>query len=234
MSRVVVQEAAPSAARLTGSLRDIGYDFQTAVADLVDNCVAAGARHVDVELNYVAGGSYVLVSDDGVGMSSNQLLEALRFGSRRSYRRNELGRFGLGLKTGSFSQCRRLTVVSRHAKHQQRIHTRTLDLDDIERRDAWSVLVDERSDAVDRAVSILRQGPGTVVVWEKLDRVIPEKFAESGWGRRRFRRWLSRHQSTSAWCSIGSSRVCPIVMNSSCRSMGRSYVPGIPLHSRNR
>ena len=121
MSRVVVQEAAPSAARLTGSLRDIGYDFQTAVADLVDNCVAAGARHVDVELNYVAGGSYVLVSDDGVGMSSIELLEALRFGSRRSYRRNELGRFGLGLKTGSFSQCRRLTVVSRHAKHQQRI-----------------------------------------------------------------------------------------------------------------
>lgn len=185
MSRVVVQEVAPSAARLTGSLRDIGYDFQTAVADLVDNCVAAGARHVDVELNYVAGGSYVLVSDDGVGMSSNQLLEALRFGSRRSYSRNELGRFGLGLKTGSFSQCRRLTVVSRHAKHQQRIHTRTLDLDDIERRDAWSVLVDERSDAVDRAVSILRQGPGTVVVWEKLDRVLPEKYAESGWGRRR-------------------------------------------------
>ena len=37
MSRVVVQEVAPSAARLTGSLRDIGYDFQTAVADLVDN-----------------------------------------------------------------------------------------------------------------------------------------------------------------------------------------------------
>lgn len=178
-------DAPPSAARLTGSLRDIGYDFPTAIADLVDNSISAGATRVGVELVFEPSASYVLLWDDGRGMTPNGLLEALRFGTRRDYGRNELGRFGLGLKTGSFSQCRRLTVVSRTAPKQNLCHVRTLDLDFIERVDSWSVLADETSTAIDRARRILRDGPGTVVVWENLDRVLPERYAESGWGRRR-------------------------------------------------
>jgi hypothetical protein len=178
-------DAPPSAARLTGSLRDIGYDFPTAVADLVDNSISAGAKRIGVELVFKPDESYVLIWDDGKGMTPNALLEALRFGSRRDYSRNELGRFGLGLKTGSFSQCRRLTVVSRTAPKQNVCHVRTLDLDFIERVDAWSVLAGESSDAIEHARRILRDGPGTVVVWENLDRVLPERYAESGWGRRR-------------------------------------------------
>lgn len=178
-------DAPPSAARLTGSLRDIGYDFQTAIADLIDNSISAGARRIGVELIFEPNGSYVLISDDGRGMSSNNLLEALRFGSRRIYGHNELGRFGLGLKTGSFSQCRRLSVVSRTSQMKGAGHVRTLDLDFIEAMDAWSVLDDESSAAISEAKRILRDGPGTVVVWEQLDRVLPERYAETGWGRRR-------------------------------------------------
>lgn len=178
-------DAPPSAARLTGSLRDIGYDFPTAIADLVDNSISAGATRVGVELVFEPDNSYVLIWDDGSGMTPSALLEALRFGSRRDYRRNELGRFGLGLKTGSFSQCRRLTVVSRTAPKQQTCHVRTLDLDFIERVDSWSVLANESSDAIEHARRVLRDGPGTVVVWENLDRVLPDRYAESGWGRRR-------------------------------------------------
>ena len=185
MARMTSFDVAPSAARLTGSLRDIGYDFPTAIADLVDNSVAAGATRVNVEVDFHPAGSYVLVSDDGSGMTSDSLVEALRFGSRREYAKNELGRFGLGLKTGSFSQCRRLSVVSRQAKQQRRIYTRTLDLNVIDRFDKWMVLVDESGDAINRAHSILAEGPGTVVVWEELDRVLPERYAESGWGKRR-------------------------------------------------
>ena len=180
-------DAPPSAARLTGSLRDIGYDFPTAVADLVDNSMSAGATRVGIEMVFVPDASYVLIWDDGSGMTPKELLEALRFGSRRDYGRNELGRFGLGLKTGSFSQCRRLTVVSRTAPKQHKCYVRTIDLDFIERVDEWSVLADETSDAIEHARRILREGPGTVVVWEKLDRVLPERYAESGWGRRRLR-----------------------------------------------
>lgn len=182
----------PSAARLTGSLRDIGYDFHTAVADLVDNSIAAGARQVDVSLVFDPNASYVLISDDGTGMNPSALLEALRFGSRREYDHNALGRFGLGLKTGSFSQCRRLTVVSRQAPKRPICHIRTLDLDFIERTDTWAVLQDETGVAIDHAVRLLQERPGTVVVWEKLDRVLPERYAESGWGRRRLNSLASK------------------------------------------
>ena len=96
---------APSAARLTTSLRDIGYDLPSAVADLVDNSIAAGAGRV--KIRFEGENSYrVLIADDGGGMSADRVHEALRFGSRRTYGRGELGRYGLGLKTASLSQAR--------------------------------------------------------------------------------------------------------------------------------
>lgn len=180
-------EIAPSAARLTGSLRDIGYDFPTAVADLVDNSITAMATRVNVYTHFEANGSYVLISDDGCGMSERELIEALRFGTRRSYARNELGRFGLGLKTGSFSQCRRLTVVTRNTPKRANFRVMTLDLSHVARTDRWDITVDETSPAIERAKDFLRESPGTVVVWEDLDRVLPERYAENGWGRRRLR-----------------------------------------------
>lgn len=180
-------EVAPSAARLTGSLRDIGYDFPTAVADLVDNSITAGASRINIYTQFEPNGSYVLISDDGSGMSDRDLIEALRFGTRRSYATNELGRFGLGLKTGTFSQCRRLTVVTRSAPKRPDIRVMTLDLNRISRTDSWDITADESSPAIDRARDLLRESPGTVVVWEDLDRVLPERYAESGWGRRRLR-----------------------------------------------
>ena len=129
----------PSAARLTESLRDIGYDFPSAVADIVDNSVMAGASHVDVTIEFAGGDSYVVISDDGDGMTGNGLIEALRYGSRRSYGRSDLGRYGLGLKTASMSQCRSVTVLScRHAAPEH-VSTGTLDLDLINEWDEWLI-----------------------------------------------------------------------------------------------
>jgi Histidine kinase-, DNA gyrase B-, and HSP90-like ATPase len=178
-------EVTPSAARLTSSLRDIGYDFQTAVADLIDNSLSAGAGNVWVEIEYQGAGSYVSIADDGCGMSANALLEALRYGSRRSYGRDDLGRFGLGLKTASLSQCRRVTVVSRRGPEGKMITRRTLDLDVVEEWDQWLVIEDSPSEPVRKAQARLAEGPGTVVIWEKLDRILPERHVETGWGRRR-------------------------------------------------
>jgi Histidine kinase-, DNA gyrase B-, and HSP90-like ATPase len=180
-----VYEATPSAARLTTSLRDIGYDFQTAVADLIDNSLSAGAGNVWVEIEHQGAGSYVAIADDGCGMSATALLEALRYGSRRSYGRDDLGRFGLGLKTASLSQCRRLTVVSRQGPTGRTITTRTLDLDTVEKCDEWLVTEEDPSEIVSQAQSRLAEGCGTVVVWEKLDRVLPDRYVGTGWGRRR-------------------------------------------------
>ncbi|HET9896509.1 MAG TPA: ATP-binding protein [Streptosporangiaceae bacterium] len=175
----------PSAARLTESLRDVGYDFPSAVADIVDNSVMAGALHIDVSIEFAGEDSYVAISDDGLGMTANGLVEALRYGSRRSYSRSDLGRYGLGLKTASLSQCRSVTVVTCRRSAPSNVNLRMLDLDLIAEWDEWLVVEPPAESVIQRSAERLASEPGTVVIWRKLDRVLPEKRADGGWARRR-------------------------------------------------
>ena len=175
----------PSAARLTESLRDIGYDFPSAVADVVDNSVMAGATRVEILIEFGGLDSSVTVADNGCGMTANGLVEALRYGTRRTYSRGDLGRYGLGLKTASLSQCRSVTVVTRSSLTATRVSVRTLDLDLIAEWDEWLVVDPGPDRAASHARDWLAEGPGTVVIWRKLDRVLPEKHPEGGWARRR-------------------------------------------------
>lgn len=175
----------PSAARLTESLRDIGYDFPAAVADIVDNSVMAGASHVDVSIEFAGEESYVAIADDGEGMTGNGLVEALRFGSRRAYARSDLGRYGLGLKTASLSQCRSVTVVTCRRSSPCNVSVRMLDLDLIAEWDEWLVVEPHRVPVIDRSAEQLAAEPGTVVIWRKLDRVLPERRPDGGFARRR-------------------------------------------------
>ncbi len=174
---------APSAARLTSSLRDIGYDFSTALADVIDNSIAANAAHIDVRVVFEGALSRVVVVDDGDGMDECQLEEALRFGSRRDYSGSDLGKFGLGLKTASLSQGRRLTVISRTEIGP--VHGLTLDLDHVERTDRWEVMVRSAEDLPSEWTDLLITGSGTVVVWENLDRVLSYANPDGEWARRR-------------------------------------------------
>lgn len=190
--RVRSFEVPPSAARLTASLRDIGYDFPTAVADIVDNSVAAGASRIDIDVEFAGAQSFVSIADDGVGMTANGVVEALRYGTRRDYLLSDLGRYGLGLKTAPLSQCRSVTVVSRRSEVNKVITRRTLDLDLIEEWDSWLVVEAEPGPAAARAIERLADGPGTVVVWEKLDRVLPDTNPDGGWARRRLLNYASR------------------------------------------
>lgn len=186
-------DVSPSAARLTRSLRDIGYDFSTAIADIVDNSVAAGATRVEIHIEHDGADSRVLIADDGHGMSPKALLEALRFGTRRTYGAGELGRYGLGLKTASLSQCRVLTVVSRSSKSVVRTCARSLDLDLIEEWDQWVIADPSSAEPMTaRARQWLAEGTGTVVIWQSLDRVLPEKRPEGGWARRRLETLAAR------------------------------------------
>lgn len=182
----------PSAARLTRSLRDIGYDFPTAIADIVDNSIAVGAKRVEIVVEFDGSDSRVFVADDGSGMGESGLVEALRYGSRREYGSGELGRYGLGLKTASLSQCRSVTVVTRNSAKVARTYARTLDLDLISDTDQWLVVTPQRDEVTARAKAWLADNTGTVVVWQKLDRVLPEKRPEGGWARRRLESMASR------------------------------------------
>jgi hypothetical protein len=181
-------EVVPSARRLTDSLRDIGYEPVTAIADLIDNSISAGARTVSVELLSDGADSRIRISDDGCGMDLATAVEALRFGTRRAYADSELGRFGLGLKTASLSMGRRLTVVSRRAPVNDRRVSVRLDLDEVEHLDRWVVRVLAPRVLGRPFAPALCERPGTTVVIDQLDRVLEGVSHDSGWAVRRLRR----------------------------------------------
>ena len=96
--------------------------------------------------------------------------------SERSYRPDDLGKFGLGLKTASLSQCRRIYVASRISPQRARIEARRFDLDRIIKDDKWEVELLAPGDRPQELVEPLGQGPGTVVLWAGLDRILDYKI----------------------------------------------------------
>ena len=104
---------------LLESLRSIGYNLDTALADIVDNSITAKADAISIRFLWNNGKPWIAVCDDGEGMSPKELIEAMRFGSQSpnaTRDSDDLGRFGLGMKTASISQCRQLTVVSKKGR----------------------------------------------------------------------------------------------------------------------
>lgn len=177
-------QVVPRARRTLTSLRNLGYDLRHAVADIVDNSVSANATTVDVSFHFDGMRSWIRISDDGHGMSGDQLTEAFRYGSEREYTRTELGRFGFGLKSASTSQCRKLTVVSRADTPGAPLEARQLDLDHINQVNDWQIF-DLRPDEVPEAArSALGQTSGTVVLWEDLDHVLQYKDSFGGWAKK--------------------------------------------------
>jgi hypothetical protein len=180
-------EVAPRASSMIETMRAIGYTPASALADLVDNSISATARRVSIHFEWRGRDSYIVVEDDGDGMSGIDLIEAMRLGSahpdtRRSKR--DLGRFGMGLKTASFSQCRRLTVLSR--KNGYAPVYWCWDLDHVAKTNRWELLrrpgppgLLEKLEGVDS---------GTIVVWEQMDNVVGDVASSSEDGRDRFYR----------------------------------------------
>ena len=182
-------ELPPRASSLVESLRDMGYSLRTALADVIDNSITAGAQSIRLFADTHHGTPSIGVLDDGAGMSQVELFEAMRPGTRsplETRSTTDLGRFGLGLKTASFSQCRRLTVVTRQ---DSAVSCATWDLDTVADRDRWVVEVPDGPDAVRWSERL--EGNGTLVVWEKLDRLV-------GPGRPEDRRDLVRQLDEAA------------------------------------
>src|SRR5699024_8520809 len=103
----------PDASNLIESQRSVGYTFETAIADIIDNSVSAQAKTIEIIADH--NGKFLAILDDGYGMDADELVQAMKYGSKSSSLerdKDDLGRFGLGLKMASFSQCRKLTVLS--------------------------------------------------------------------------------------------------------------------------
>jgi hypothetical protein len=166
-------ELIPSAHRLITSLRDMGYDFSAAVADVVDNSIEALASKVEVDVHSEGDDSWVRITDNGIGMKPGQIREALRYGTARKYdAKKSLGKFGLGLKTASMSQCQHLTVASRSSPGRPEISAHAWDLSHVLATDRWEILEVGRDEHPELWHEPLREHTGTVVLWRRLDRIL--------------------------------------------------------------
>ncbi|WP_454278541.1 ATP-binding protein [Sphingomonas sp. Marseille-Q8236] len=168
----------PAAGAMLESLRGLGYTTATAIADLVDNSVSADAGQVDVLFEWNGSDSWIRIGDNGRGMSDAELEAAMRLGARdpRAQRRaDDLGRFGMGLKTASFSQGRILTVATTKADHER--SCLRWDLDQLGGAEgSWLLHEGARSGSESRIAAGLTGETGTVVLWENLDRVVTDGF----------------------------------------------------------
>lgn len=178
-------ELIPSAKRLIRSLRDMGYDFAQAVADVVDNSIEAGSTLVAIDVEFDGDDSWVRIADNGKGMKPDELREAMRYGAERDYDEEDLGKFGLGLKTASMSQCQCLSVASRWNRDRADIAAYSWDLQHIERTNRWEILPMAKNGLESTIRHPLKDSRGTVVLWQRLDRILGYKHPYGEAARKR-------------------------------------------------
>ena len=182
--------ADPRADAIIQSSRAIGYDLPTAIADIMDNSIAAGASNIWLTFFWDGEHSWIAIRDDGNGMTEDTLVNAMRLGSLSPLEQRDerdLGRFGLGLKTASFSHCKRLIVRTR--MENASICTRCWDLDYVTRSREWRLLREVGPETGARLAEFDDQSHGTIVLWEVIDRLVAGNQTES---RKQQDRFLER------------------------------------------
>jgi hypothetical protein len=163
----------PNARGAIRAYRNLGYKLNDALADLIDNSIDAEAKHVLIRFIYTPDAvARVVIADDGHGMTENGLRSAMQFGVVEKHASSDLGKYGMGMKTASFSQAKCLSVITRHDK---KVAARQWTERDINK--GWACgrlnipaatkLLDERWSGLKLARS------GTLIVWDDVDRMEP-------------------------------------------------------------
>lgn len=170
----------PDATRLIYGLRDTGYNFNTAAADIIDNSIAARADEVNVILELRPDGrKFVCFGDNGEGMDESTLFAAMRYGAPARKNLASLGKFGLGLKTASTSVCLRLTVISRRTPADD-LAKLAWDLEHVEQENDWRMLREPLTGDERDWFEELCGDKGTLVIWSKCDRLLTKDYDEPG------------------------------------------------------
>lgn len=156
-------ELPPNPARLVGILAAVGHTMPSAVADLVDNAISADATDIAITFGRPDGGHgrWMSIADNGCGMVSAKLAEAMRIGSSSEYEGNSLGKYGYGLKGASWSQTKVFTVVTRCDGAQT--HHLTWDVNDM---DGWIAKSGSLEPWEQEATALGNHG--TVVLWRDM------------------------------------------------------------------
>jgi hypothetical protein len=172
LSHTEYLEVLPDPVSLIESMRSVGYTVEAAVADIVDNSISAQAKNIEIQYD-ASELPYVAILDDGMGMSPVEITDAMRHGSnpQNSREPKDLGRFGLGLKTASLSQCRKLVVVS---KKDHITSARSWDLDFVALTQKWAVVIPSSVDLAKLPLfkTLDKMPSGTLVIWQELDKLI--------------------------------------------------------------
>lgn len=171
----------PSAIRTIEGLRDTGYEFNTAMADIIDNSIAANATKIDIFIKKdFLGDITIYTADNGKGMDAQGLEQAMTYGSPQRQNLKSLGKFGLGLKTASTAFCRSLSVTTRDSK-QSDIYKACWDLDHVAKVDEWELLFLKPDEMELEILESVTDGhSGTVVTWEKVDRLLKDYQEPAG------------------------------------------------------
>ena len=174
----ISEETPPKASAMINTFRAFGYNLQTAIADIIDNSISAKAGNIWITYEWKGADSWVSILDDGNGMDADTLISAMTPGSKDpndERDEDDLGRFGLGLKTSSFSQCKTLTVATK--RQDCSVIKRCWDLDFVNKTGKWSLL-DYISDE-GHFDKLSESHSGTMVLWENLDRLVGNSHVEN-------------------------------------------------------
>ncbi len=171
MQKFKAENAKPNPKSTINSYRSFGYNLSTAIADIVDNSISANATEISLDYSWKGKESFITILDNGKGMNLAELVIAMTPGSKdpEDIRdEKDLGRFGMGLKTASFSQCKRLTVVTK--KKGYKIIKRCWDIDFINQEEEWTLLDYISDDSLLNKLDKFESG--TLIFWEILDRIV--------------------------------------------------------------
>lgn len=168
---VKAEIAKPNPKSTINSYRSFGYNLSMAIADIIDNSISANANEIRLDYKWNGQDSFISISDNGTGMNKEELVLAMTPGSKdpeENRSEKDLGRFGMGLKTASFSQCKRLTCITKRESYAT--IKRCWDIDFINSENEWQLLDYVSDNLFIKKIEI--QKSGTLVLWEKLDRIV--------------------------------------------------------------
>jgi hypothetical protein len=170
----------PDPARLIHGLRDTGYDFYTAAADIIDNSIAAGANNININIELMTDGrKFVYFGDDGHGMDEKGLHNAMRYGADIREDLASLGKFGLGLKTASSAICLKYAIISRKNASAP-LKKLTWDLEHVANINVWEMLDEPVTEEEEEHFEELCGETGTLVIWSRCDRLLSKAYNAPG------------------------------------------------------
>ena len=168
----------PNLTNFLNSFREIGYSCEVAIADIIDNSLSAKSTKIAIKA-FENPHKKIIISDNGIGMTMHELEEAMRLSSKNPKDERDvkdLGRFGLGLKVASFSQCKKLTVISK--SEYSEVNSLQWNLDYISETNGWFALIPEYEKYKLEFQELQNVKSGTIVIWENIDKFENLNFVE--------------------------------------------------------